>query len=61
MVQHTVRITNVTCNIPGELTYNLLTIDLLDAPAVVLRQLEIFCLHPLVKGGHDGQRIVGVL
>lgn len=61
MVQHTVRITSITCNKLGESTYNLLTIDLLDAPPVVLRQLEIFSLHPLVKGGHDGQWIVGVL
>lgn len=41
--------------IPG-----LLTIDLLDAPPVVFRQLEVFRLHPLVKGSHDGQRVVGV-
>lgn len=41
--------------IPG-----VLTIDLLDAPPVVFRQLEVFRLHPLVKGSHDGQRVVGV-
>lgn len=38
-----------------------LTIDLLNAPPVVLRQLEVLRLHPLVKGSHDGQRVVGVL
>lgn len=37
-----------------------LTIDLLDAPPIVLRQLEVFRLHPLVKGRHDSQRVVGV-
>lgn len=37
-----------------------LTIDLLDAPPVVLRQLKVFRLHPLVKGSHNGQRVVGV-
>lgn len=38
-----------------------LTIDLLNAPPVVIRQLEVLRLHPLVKGSHDGQRVVGVL
>lgn len=45
---------------PVDVKPEVLTIDLLDAPPVVLRQLEVFRLHPLVKGSHDGQRVVGV-
>lgn len=37
-----------------------LTIDLLYAPAIILRQLEVVRLHPLVKGSHNGQRVVRV-
>lgn len=37
------------------------TVDLLDAPQVVVRQLEVVRLHPLVEGSHDGQGVVGVL
>lgn len=37
------------------------TIDLLNAPPVVLRQLEVVGLHPLVKGSHDGKWVVGML
>lgn len=40
---------------------NIDTIDLLNAPSVILRQLEVVRLHPLIKGSHDGQRVVGVL
>ena len=36
------------------------TVDLLDSPEVVLRQLEVVRLHPLVEGSHDGQGVVGV-
>lgn len=35
-----------------------LTVDLLYAPPVILRQLEVVRLHPLVKGSHDGQWVV---
>lgn len=38
-----------------------LTIDLLDAPPVIIGQLKVVRLHPLVKWSHDGQRVVGVL
>lgn len=37
-----------------------LTIDLLDAPPVIIGQLKVVRLHPLVKRSHDGQRVVGV-
>lgn len=37
-----------------------LTVDLLYAPPVILRQLEVVRLHPLVKGSHDGQWVVWV-
>lgn len=38
-----------------------LTINLLYAPSVIIRQLKVVCLHPLVEWSHDGQRVVGVL
>lgn len=41
--------------------HRLVTIKLLDAPAVVIRQHEVLCVHPLVKGCHDGRGIVGML
>lgn len=37
------------------------TVDLLDALKVVLRQLEVVCLHVLVEGRHDGAGVIGVL
>jgi len=37
------------------------TINSLDSHAVIIRKLEVFCFKPLVKGGHDGRRVVGVL
>lgn len=37
------------------------TIDCLDASAVVVWELEVFCFKPLVEGGHDGGGVVGVL
>lgn len=30
------------------------TIDCLDASAVVIWELEVFCVEPLIKGRHDG-------
>lgn len=39
---------------------NWFTIDLLYSPSVVLRQLKVLSLHPLIKGSHDGQWVVGV-
>lgn len=41
--------------------HRLVTIKLLDAPAVVIRQHKVLCVHPLVKGCHDGRGIVGML
>lgn len=41
--------------------HRLVTIELLDAPAVVIGQHEVLCVHPLVKGCHDGRGIVGML
>ncbi|TNN71973.1 hypothetical protein EYF80_017761 [Liparis tanakae] len=38
-----------------------LTVDRLDASAVVVRDLEVFRLKPLVEGRHDGRGVVGVL
>lgn len=38
-----------------------LTVDSLDASAVVVWQLEVFGVKPLVEGGHDGRGVVGVL
>ena len=37
------------------------TVDLLDALEIILRQLEVVCLHVLVEGRHDGTGVVGVL
>lgn len=37
------------------------TVDLLDALEIVLRQLEVVCLHVLVEGCHDGAGVIGVL
>lgn len=37
------------------------TVDLLDALEIILRQLEVVCLHVLVEGCHDGAGVVGVL
>lgn len=37
------------------------TVDLLDALEIILRQLEVVCLHVLVEGCHDGTGVVGVL
>lgn len=37
------------------------TVDCLDAPAVVVWELEVFSLEPLVEGSHDGGGVVGVL
>lgn len=37
------------------------TIDCLDAPAVVVWELEVFGIKPLIKGGHDGRGVIGVL
>lgn len=39
----------------------LLAIKLLDAPAVIIGQHEVLCVHPLVKGCHDGRGIIGML
>lgn len=38
-----------------------LTVDSLDASAVVVWELEVFSVKPLVEGGHDGRGVVGVL
>lgn len=35
-----------------------LTINLLDALQVILRQFEVLCVHVLVEGGHDGCGVV---
>lgn len=37
------------------------TVNLLDALEIILRQLEVVCLHVLVEGCHDGAGVVGVL
>lgn len=37
------------------------TVDCLDASAVVVWQLEVFSIEPLVEGGHDGRRVIGML
>lgn len=37
------------------------TIDCLDAPTVVVWELEVFGIKPLVEGGHDGRGVIGVL
>ena len=37
------------------------TVNLLDAQQVVHGQLEVVRVHVLVKGGHDGRGVVGVL
>lgn len=34
--------------------HRLLAVKLLDAPAVIIGQHEVLCVHPLVKGRHDG-------
>lgn len=39
----------------------LLTIKLLDAPAVIIRQHKVLCVHPLVKWCHDGRGVTGML
>lgn len=38
-----------------------LTVELLDAPEVVLGQLEGVGVHPLVEWRHDGTGVAGVL
>ena len=38
-----------------------LTINRLDASAVVVGELKVFGFKPLVEGRHDGRRVVGVL
>lgn len=37
------------------------TVKLLDAPAVIIRKLEVVRVHPLVEWSHDGRRVIGVL
>lgn len=37
-----------------------LTVQLLDALEVILRQLEVLCVHPLVEGGHDSTGVAGM-
>lgn len=37
------------------------TIKLLYASAIVIGESEGLSVHPLVKGSHDGWRIIGVL
>lgn len=37
------------------------TVKLLYASAIVVRKLEVLCVHPLVEGSHDGWRVFGVL
>ena len=38
-----------------------LTVELLDAPEVVLGQLEVVGVHPLVEWRHDGAGVARVL
>lgn len=45
----------------GRSRYGLLTVKLLDTPAVVIGQHKVLCIHPLVKGRHDGRGIIGML
>lgn len=37
-----------------------LTVQLLDALEVILRQLEVLRVHPLVEGGHDSTGVAGM-
>lgn len=37
------------------------TINLLDASAIIFRKLEVFRVHPLIEGSHDGRGVIGVL
>lgn len=41
--------------------HGLLAIKLLDAPAVIIGQHKVLCVHPLVKGRHDGRGVTGML
>ena len=41
--------------------HSLLTIQLLDAPKVILGQLEVVGVHPLVAGRHDSAGVIRVL
>jgi hypothetical protein len=34
--------------------HGLLTIKLLNAPEIIIRQHEVLCVHPLVERCHDG-------
>jgi len=36
------------------------TVNLLDPPEIILRQLKVFRVHPLVERSHNRQRIIGV-
>lgn len=38
-----------------------LTIQSLDAPKVIVWQLEVLCVHPLVERSHDGTGVAGML